>query len=93
MKRREALLHMAWISSGIVLMPACTTESWPTFDKMPLEIDQLKFVKWLCAAILPKAEPEIVSTPEPTSHFVLRMINDTYSPEDIPSWLTSEKRK
>lgn len=87
MKRRQAILHMAWISSGIALMPACTTESWPSFDKLPLEVEQHKFMKWLCAAILPKAEPEIVTTPEPTSHFVLRMINDTYSPEDIQRYL------
>jgi len=91
MKRRRALLNIAWVSSGIVLMPACTSESWPIFDKLPLESDQQQFIKWLRSAILPKAEPEIIQTPEPTPHFVLKMVNDCYAKEDIQQYVHGMK--
>ena len=87
MQRRQALKNIALISAGIALLPACDFETWPTFDKIPLEKPQKKLINWLSDSIIPKLDKPLVTTTEPTSHFVLNMVNDCYAPEDIEKYV------
>ena len=92
MERRQAIRNLALLSSGMVLMPACKVDLpiGPTYENLLLDADQLKLIEYLTNAILPKGDLEII-TPEPTTHFVLRMINDCFEPEDIQRYLTGLK--
>ena len=88
MKRRQVIKNIALASSGVFLLPACKlTDPLPTYTNLPLDADQLALMDWLTDAILPKGELPI-STPEPTTHFVLTMINDCFNPEGIQKYLT-----
>ena len=86
MKRREALQNIAFISAGAALLPACDFASVPVYSNIPMERKQWRMVEWLSEIVLPKGELEI-STPETTSEFVLRMVNDCHEPEDIEKYV------
>lgn len=90
MNRRKAIRNLAIISSGIILLPACEADSLPVYENLTLDRQQLDLVDWLTNAILPKEGLEI-STPESTPEFVLTMINDCFSPEDIQKYLEGSK--
>lgn len=90
MNRRKAIRNIAIISSGVVLLPACEIESLPVYENLTLDRQQLDLINWLTSAILPKEGLEI-PTPESTSDFVLTMLNDCYSPEDIHKYLAGSK--
>jgi hypothetical protein len=85
MKRRKALQHIALISAGLAFLPACDSEKWPVYSNIPLEPEQQRLMQWLTEAILPKGEVP-VTTPEPRAHFVLRMVNDCHSPQEIEQY-------
>lgn len=86
MKRREAIQHMALISAGLAFLPACDVERWPVYENIPLESSQQKLIQWLTDSILPKGDLPL-TTPEPTPQFVLRMVNDCSTPEEIEQYL------
>lgn len=93
MKRRKALQNIVIISSGMALLPACSSDevlARPTYSNLPLDNDQSNFIAYLTRMILPKDGLDI-NTPEPTSHFVLKMLNDCYAPEDIEKYISGMK--
>lgn len=87
MNRRTAIRNIGLVTAGFSILPACDfTEDPPVYDRVPLEKEQYHLIEWLTQAILPAGEPQI-ATPEPTTHFVLTMLNDCYAPEDIAKYL------
>lgn len=93
MKRRKAIQNLALISAGMALLPGCDFEQWPVFENLMLEKDQLRLVDQLTRAILPQGGEgmPVVSTPEPTAHFVLRMVNDCYDARDVRRYVAGLK--
>lgn len=85
MKRREAIQHIALISAGLVFLPACNTEKWPVYANIPLDGEQQRLMNWLAEAVLPKGDLPL-TTSEPRAHFVLRMVNDCHSPQEIEQY-------
>jgi len=86
MKRRQAIQSIAAVTSAIVLLPSCEFESGPVYANLPLESSQKKLIEQLSEAVLPKGNLEI-NTPESTLNFLLTIINDCYSPEDIEKYV------
>jgi len=86
MKRRQAIQSIAAVTSAIVLLPSCEFESGPVYANLPLESSQKKLIEQLSDAVLPKGNLEI-NTPESTLNFLLTIINDCYSPEDIEKYV------
>ena len=84
MKRRQALQNIAFISAGMAFLPACEVDNWPVWSNLPLERQQKQLIAWLTEAILPINQREpLITTPEPPAHFVLTMVNDCFSTEDL----------
>ena len=90
MTRRTAIQNMILASAGITLLPACQFESGPVYANVPLEKGQRTFIDLLTKAILPTEETAI-TTPESTTDFILTMLNDCTSPEDIQKYLIGIK--
>lgn len=91
MKRREAIQNIFLLSAGMALMPSCQfEESGPVYANVPLEKGQRTLMNLLTNAILPREGTEI-KTPESTTDFILTMLNDCTSPEDIQKYLTGMK--
>lgn len=86
MKRRKAIQSIAAATSAIVLLPSCEFESGPVYANLPLESSQKKLIGQLSDAVLPKGDL-VISTPESTLDFLLTVINDCYSPEDIEKYV------
>ena len=86
MKRRQAIQSIAAVTSAIVLLPSCEFESGPVYANLPLESSQKKLIEQLSDAVLPKGNLEI-NTRESTLNFLLTIINDCYSPEDIEKYV------
>lgn len=83
MKRRKAVQNLALITGSIALMPGCSLEEKePVFDQMSLEPGDVRLVELIAEAVLPKSGIA-VETPEPTSHFILNMVNDCYREREI----------
>jgi len=82
MKRRNALKSIVVVSAGTVIFPACqpTEEvpSIPVFDNLAIDKNQYNLLGELTEYLLPKKDLEI-PTPEPTSEFILNMMNDCYA--------------
>lgn len=81
MKRRKAIQTLAVMAGGTILLPAC--RNIPTFSNIPLTRHQYGTIETLINIILPKPETPEITTPETTVNFVLTMVNDCYSPENI----------
>jgi len=87
MKRREAIQNMFLLSAGVALLPNCQMEEQgPIYANVPLEKGQRTLMNLLTDAILPRAGTE-VTTPETTTDFILTMLNDCTSSEDIQKYL------
>lgn len=87
MKRRQAIQGLATISAGAFLFSSCDLfDPQPVYSNIPLKRSQRHLISQLSDAILPKQGLEII-TPEPTLDFVLTMVNDCYSPEDIEKYI------
>jgi len=91
MKRREAIQNIFLLSAGLALLPNCKMEEQgPVYANVPLEKGQRTLMNLLTDAILPRAGTE-VTTPETTTDFILTMLNDCTSPEDIQKYLLGMK--
>ncbi len=91
MKRREAIQNMFLLSAGLALLPNCQMEEkGPVYANVPLEKGQRTLMNLLTNAILPREGTE-VTTPETTTDFILTMLNDCSSPEDIQEYLLGMK--
>ena len=91
MKRREAIQNIFLLSAGLALLPSCEMEEkGPVYANVPLEKGQRTLMNLLTNAILPREGTE-VSTPESTTDFILTMLNDCTSPEDIQKYLLGMK--
>lgn len=90
MKRRTAIQTMIATSAGITLLPACNyfQEPLTVYSNLPLDRAQRGLINQLSTAILPTEGIEGLSTPEPTLDFLLTMLNDSYSKEDIDKYLS-----
>ena len=86
MKRRSAIKNIVVISSAISVLPSCYLEALPVYENINIERKQRKLIEQLVTAILPKKDTEII-TPEKTVDFVLTVLNDCHSPEDIENYL------
>ncbi|MEM8906293.1 MAG: gluconate 2-dehydrogenase subunit 3 family protein [Bacteroidota bacterium] len=86
MQRRKAIQQIALISTGIVLLPNCHWESFPVYEKVPLQEGQRQVIDRLAQAILPMEELPL-ELPESTTDFILRMLNDCFAPKDIQRYL------
>lgn len=91
MKRREAIQNIFLLSAGMALMPSCQfEESGPVYANVPLEKGQRTLMNLVTNAILPREGTE-VKTPESTTDYILTMLNDCSSPEDIQRYLLGMK--
>ena len=86
MKRRRALQHLAIATATLPLIPACDFESYPVYANIPIDKRQRKLIEQLSNIALPINDPAIV-TPEKTVDYILTVLNDCYSPEDIEKYL------
>jgi len=91
MNRRTAIQNIFLLSAGMALLPNCQMEeSGPVYANVPLEKGQRTLINLLTNAILP-TEGTPVTTPESTTDFILTMLNDCTSPEDIQKYLLGMK--
>ena len=87
MKRRQAIESIATLSAGAFLLSSCDfSTDLPVYSNIPLEKDQRNLISNLTEAILPKQSLEVI-TPESTPDFVLTMVNDCYSLENIQKYI------
>lgn len=85
MKRRIAIKNIAAYSIAVSFLPSCNMEEIPFYENLQLEKEQYKLLSELSEFILPKKETEIF-TPEKTVDFILTIINDCYSPDEIEKY-------
>jgi hypothetical protein len=90
MLRREAIQQLLIVGSGLVLLPACDTESIPVFSKLPLEKSEYRLLGQLTQRLLP-LEGLTIQTPESTADYILTVVNDCYTQEDIEQFLAGLK--
>jgi Gluconate 2-dehydrogenase subunit 3 len=89
MKRRQAIRNIAIATAAAYLLPQCKTEpkvTGPAYAKVPLDGRQRKLIEQLTEALLPKAKT-VVKTPESSTDFILTVLNDCTSPEDIQKYI------
>ena len=86
MKRREAIQNIGLLGIGVTLLPACQwQEEGPVYANVPLEKGQRTLLEIVTKALFPTEGTE-VQTPESTTDFILTMLNDCASPEDIQKY-------
>ncbi len=87
MKRRQAIRNIAIATAAAYLLPGCQGEpKGPVYANVPLEADQRKLLDQLTEALLPKSKTE-VKMPETATDFILIVLNDCTSPENIQKYL------
>lgn len=89
MKRRQAIRNIAIATAAVYLLPQCKPEPKTVstaYANLPLDGEQRKLIEQFTEALLPKAKTE-VKTPETTTDFILTVLNDCHSPEDIQKYL------
>ena len=88
MKRRKAIQNITVVSAGVILLSRCDIGiEGHDYSNIPLESSQKKFIRQFINALLPKENLQI-ETPESTDHFVLTMVNDCHSTEDIQKFIS-----
>ncbi|MEM6316855.1 MAG: gluconate 2-dehydrogenase subunit 3 family protein [Bacteroidota bacterium] len=90
MTRREAVRNILLLSTSAAFLPACNFEEGPVYANVPLERGQRTFIELVTNAILPREGTEVM-TLESTTDFILTMLNDCTSPEDIQKYLLGIK--
>ena len=83
MKRRNLLKSIVVVSAGAVVFPRCkpAEDSGPVFDNLAIDTNQFNLLQEITERMLPKQDLEI-NTPEPTSEYILNMMNDCRSLEE-----------
>lgn len=82
MNRRQAARNILLVGAGTSLLPYCSSNNWPTFENLDLEKKAYRTVQALINQILPDND-EPIQNRESRLSFVLKQVNDCYSPEDI----------
>lgn len=87
MKRRDALRNIMLISAGIAVIPSCYQDvpvvDFPQYKNLSLDRNQWFLIDQIAEAILPVRKADASPIPEETvAHFILKSINDCYTPED-----------
>ncbi len=83
MKRRQAIKQLAIISAAAAVLPGCLTEpNRVAYENVALNKGQNQLLESFIQRLLPKEKSGVV-TPEKTTDFILTVLNDCYSPEDI----------
>ncbi|MEM0993788.1 MAG: gluconate 2-dehydrogenase subunit 3 family protein [Bacteroidota bacterium] len=87
MNRRKALGTIALGSAAVAFLPQCTNkEVLPVFEHFEVERKLYQLLSHLSQIILPKATLPI-ETMEPTSEYVLNVIDQCYAPSDRTRFL------
>jgi Gluconate 2-dehydrogenase subunit 3 len=88
MKRRQAIKNIVLLTSAAALLPGCqpAADSMPAYANIPLDKKQWKLLEQFTVALLPKAKTG-VATPESPTDFILTVLNDCTSPEDIQKYI------
>lgn len=88
MNRRSVLVQLSVASAGVMLWPACRQE--PQFisgyPQLKLTQTQVDLLNQYGAVLLPIQE-EKLENPESRTQFLLTMLNDVHSPENINSFI------
>jgi len=90
MKRRQAIRNIAIATAAAYLLPGCKhdpTYTGSTHANFPPGSEQYKLLEQFTEALLPKAKTP-AKTPDSTTDFLLRVLNDCTPPEDIQKYLT-----
>ncbi len=88
MKRRDAIQSITLLSSSIFLFQSCDFESFVVYENIPLERNQRILLNQFLASLLPNKEGVKIITPESTPDYLLTIINDCFSREDITKYIT-----
>lgn len=83
---------MVILGSAAVILPSCQPEApaGPVYENIPLEPRQRAFLEQFAEALLPRQGTE-VATPESTQDYILTILNDCHSQEDIQLYTTGLK--
>ena len=87
MKRRDAIQSIAFLSSSIALFQSCDFESFTVYENIPLERSQRILLNQFLSSLLPNKEGVNIETPESTPDYLLTIVNDCYSPENIQKYI------
>ncbi|MBK8501739.1 MAG: gluconate 2-dehydrogenase subunit 3 family protein [Saprospiraceae bacterium] len=90
MNRRQAIQQLSIMGVGLALYPACNLEDVPTYARVLLERKQYGIFKQFTEAILP-VDHTLYPTPEPRSTFILTILNDCTSTQEIGQYLEGLK--
>ena len=88
MKRRDAIQSIAFLSSSIALFQSCDFESFTVYENIPLERSQRILLNQFLYSLLPNKEGVNIETPESTPDYLLTIVNDCYSPENIQKYIS-----
>jgi len=87
MKRRNAVQNIALVTFGTIFIPSCKTSNGFLVGNEILNYDQLKIIKEVSELILPIKNLKI-NNPENLTEFIITMLNNCYSPNDINKYLS-----
>ncbi|MCB0686448.1 MAG: hypothetical protein KDC53_07985 [Saprospiraceae bacterium] len=87
MNRRQAIQQLTIMGLGLTLYPSCNTEKIPQYSRVPLDAKRYKLLQEVSEAILPVDHITYV-TPEPRSQYILTILNDCTSTEEVTNFLT-----
>lgn len=85
MKRRDAVKFIVLLPPTVGLLSSCNMEEIPVYENVMLEDKQYRLIAQLCDSILPTEGLEL-NRGEKTVDFVLTVLNDNHSPEDIEKY-------
>jgi hypothetical protein len=75
MKRRQAIRRLAWLSSGVVLLPGCNFEAKKAYDNLGFSESQFELIRQVQQAIFP-LEKLPTHLYETAYDFLLMILND-----------------
>lgn len=83
MKRRQAIKHLVILSSAAAILPGCHMEpAGPVYENVSLDNQQFELLGQFINSLLPQEKTNL-NSPETTVDFLLTVLNDCHSPEDI----------
>lgn len=80
MNRRQALGTIVMGGAALTLLPACQSETLPTFTHFEVESKAYQMLDFLSELILPTNDLPL-ETPESTPEYVLRVVDECYIEE------------
>ncbi|MEL6944432.1 MAG: gluconate 2-dehydrogenase subunit 3 family protein, partial [Bacteroidota bacterium] len=86
MNRREAIGKIVLGTAAMTFLPRCQSIVVPIFENFVVEPQSYQLLSHLSTIILPKGEIPI-ETREPTSEYILNVVDVCYAPEDRQAFL------